>query len=88
MPEENKKIDFKVGSSVIIRVKRAGGIYQRIVFHMVAEPSPAGAYKLLDTDCLIPINELSVVAEETGLPVRAKGIPVFPKGKASKDFLI
>ncbi|MEM3363951.1 MAG: hypothetical protein QXS93_00380 [Candidatus Micrarchaeia archaeon] len=83
-----KHIDFKAGGSVILRVKRAGGIYQRVVFRMVAEPSAAGPYKLLDCDMLIPINELSAVAEETGLPVRAKGIPVFPKGKASKDFLL
>ncbi len=81
-------IDFKAGGSVILRVKRAGGIYQRIVFRMVAEPSPGGAYKLLDTDRQIPINELALVANEYGLPVRANGISVFPEGKTSKDFMI
>ncbi|MCX8200019.1 MAG: hypothetical protein N3G76_00960 [Candidatus Micrarchaeota archaeon] len=86
MPE--RKIEFKAGGSVILRVKRAGGIHQRLVFRMVAEPSAAGPYKLLDCDMLIPINELAALADEVGLPVRARGIPVFPKGKASKDFLI
>ncbi len=82
------KFDFKVGGSVILKVRRAGGIHQRIVFRMLAVPSAAGPYKLLDSERQIPIHELSIVAEETGLPVRAKGIPVFPRGKASKDFLI
>ncbi|MCX8206103.1 MAG: hypothetical protein N3H30_02635 [Candidatus Micrarchaeota archaeon] len=83
-----QKFEFKVGESVQLRVKRAGGIYQRVVFRMLAEKSPAGTYKLLDTDRHIPINELSAAADEIGLPLRAAGISVFPKGKASKDFLI
>lgn len=83
-----EKIEFKVGGTIQLRVKRAGGIYQRIVFRMIAEKSPAGVYKLLDTDRHIPINELSAAADEIGLPLRAAGISVFPKGKASKDFLI
>jgi len=78
---------FEAGKSVQLRIKRAG-IFQRIVFNMVAQPSPAGSYKLLVTDRQIGINDLSQLCEEIGLPVKAAGISVFPKGKSSKDFLM
>ena len=81
-------VDFKVGGSVILRVKCGGGIHQRIVFRMLAEPSPAGPYKLLYTDRQIPINELSALADKVDLPIRAQKISVFPKGKTSLDFKI
>lgn len=80
-------VEFEEGKSIQLRLKRSG-IFQRIVFKMTAEPSPAGPYKLLKTDRQIPINELEKLAGETGLPLRAAGISVFPKGKSLRDFLI
>lgn len=80
-------IDFKEGGSVQLRVKRSG-MYQRVVFKMVTEPSPAGKYKLLVTDRQIGINELTQLSNEIGLPLRASGMTVFPKGKSSLDFII
>ncbi|MGB9635446.1 MAG: hypothetical protein ACP5H8_03910 [Candidatus Micrarchaeia archaeon] len=80
-------IVFEVGKSIQLRVKR-DGMFQRVIFKMIAEPSPAGSYKLLDTDRQIGIKELTQLSDKIGLPVRAAGITVFPKGKSSKDFLI
>jgi hypothetical protein len=57
-----QEINFKAGETIQLRVKRAG-VPQRVVFKMISQPSPAGPYKLLETDRQIPINELSIVAE-------------------------
>ncbi len=80
-------VEFVEGGSVQLRVKRSG-MYQRVVFRMVAEPSPAGKYKLLVAERQIGIHELSNLSNEVGLPIRAAGIIVFPKGKSSLDFLL
>ena len=84
---DRMNVEFVEGKSVILRVNR-GGMFQRIVFKMVGERSPAGKYKLLVTDRQLPVNELQRLADETGLPLRAASMTVFPKGKSSKDFLI
>ncbi len=81
-----KSIEFKEGGSVILRVRRGGGIYQRVVFRMVAQPFADGRFKLLVADRQIDFNALTQLANEVGLPIKAGLHTVFPSGKEAHDF--
>ena len=80
------KVEFEEGKSVILRVKRSGGIYQRVVFRMVAQPFPEGKYKLLVADRSIDFNEMTRLSNELDLPIKAGAHLVFPKGKEAHDY--
>lgn len=73
-------------SVVEIRVFRSG-MYQRLPFKIIREKTPLGSVPYLTSDRMINMSELLRIAEEYGLPVRAKNGTVFPKGKMAKDFI-
>ena len=70
-----------------IRVVRSG-MYQKLTFTVAKEKAGEIEYYELATDRLIDASELSRIAEETGLPVRAHNGRAFPKGTSARDFQV
>jgi len=68
-----------------IRVKRAG-VYQTLLFKVVREETPLGTVPYLTADRFVDLPELVRIAEEYGMPVRAKNGKVLPRGKREMDF--
>ncbi len=83
-PKPNREQVLK-RSSIEIRVVRAG-MFQRLPFKIEREPYPTGAVPFLASDRFIDLPELVRIAEEYGLPVKARNGKVFPKGKGAHDF--
>lgn len=71
--------------SVEVRVK-ISGIYKRIEFKVEREKTPWGMVPFCVSSYPVPATELIRVAEELQLPVKCKGMKVFPKGKSAQDF--
>jgi hypothetical protein len=61
-------------------------MFQRLPFKIIREPFPTGPVPFLTSDRFIDLPELVRIAEEYGLPVKAKNGKVFPKGKGAHDF--
>jgi hypothetical protein len=82
-----KKPDFEKDKKVTFRIKR-GGMFQRIIFTMVEEPSAAGPYTLLVTDLQMDLPEIARLSNEIDYPIKAKNGTVFPMGKSLMNFII
>jgi hypothetical protein len=82
-----EKLIFEKDKKVTYRIKR-GGMYQRIIFTMIEQPSPAGPYTLLVTDLQMDLPEITRLSNEIDLPIKAKNGTVFPKGKSLMNFII
>ena len=80
------KEEILAAGYVQIRVKRAG-IWQKLTFRVEKTVSPVGLIPYLMVDRFVDMPELLRVAEETGLPVKAKNGKVFPRGKTEHDFV-
>jgi hypothetical protein len=79
--------DFEKDKKVTFRIKRSG-MFQRIIFTMVEQPSPAGPYTLLITDLQMDLSEIARLSNEINYPIKAKNGTVFPRGKSLMNFLI
>ncbi len=82
-----EKPQFEKDKKVTFRIKR-GGMFQRIIFIMVEQPSPAGFYTLLVTDLQMDLPEISRLSNEINYPIKAKNGTVFPRGTSIMNFLI
>ena len=71
--------------SIEVHVK-ISGIRQRHTLKVEREKTAFGMVPYLVCDKSIPTNELLRLAQELQLPIKCKGMKVFPKGKAAKDF--
>jgi hypothetical protein len=83
---EEKPI-FEKDKKVTYRVKR-GGMFQRIIFTMVEQPSPVGPYTLLVTDLQMDLPEMARLSNEIDFPIKSKNGTTFPKGKSLMNFII
>ena len=83
---EEKPI-FEKDKKVTYRVKR-GGMFQRVIFTMVEQPSAAGPYTLLVTDLQMDLPEMARLCNEIDFPIKAKNGTTFPKGKSLMNFII
>ena len=70
-----------------IRVIRSG-MYQKLTFTVAKEKAGEVEYYELFTDRLIDASELTRIAEEVGLPVKAQNGRSFPKGTSARDFQV
>ncbi|MCX8196856.1 MAG: hypothetical protein N3G80_00880 [Candidatus Micrarchaeota archaeon] len=68
-----------------VRCKRAG-MYQILPFKLMRYPSPAGMVPYLVLDKYLEIAELTRIAEEYWLPVKALNGKVYPRGTKESDF--
>lgn len=82
-----KKEEILKKGRIEIQVKRFGQL-KREIFEVKYENLPNGKYPILFLDKPIELSELCRIANETGLPVKAKNGIAFPEGKSAKDFLI
>jgi len=82
---EEKPI-FEKGKKIMYRVKR-GGMFQRVIFTMVEEQSPAGMYTLLVTDLQMDLPEMARLSNEIDFPIKAKNGTTFPKGKSLMNYI-
>ncbi len=75
-------VDMK---EVKIRVIRSG-MYQKLTFTVRREKMGDVEYYELFTERLIDASELTRIANEMMLPVRAENGLAFPKGTSARDF--
>ena len=68
-----------------IRVVR-NGMFQQLTFTVKKEQLGNVTYIELATDRLVDISELSKIADDIGLPVKAQNGRAFPKGTSATDF--
>lgn len=71
--------------SIEVHVK-VSGIRQRHTLKVEREKTAFGMVPYLVCEKSLPVNELLRLAEELQFPIKCKGMKVFPKGKAAKDF--
>ncbi|MGC9132072.1 MAG: hypothetical protein ACP5HJ_00260 [Candidatus Micrarchaeia archaeon] len=82
----NKEEILKNGK-IEVQVKRFGQL-KREVFEVKYEKLLDKKYPILFLDKFIELNELCRIADEVGLPIKAKNGIAFPKGKTAMDFLV
>jgi hypothetical protein len=65
------------------------GVIQLHRFNVVREKTPFGEVPFLVAVTTRPLTQGALVsaAEVLGLPIKASGITVYPKGKMAKDFV-
>jgi hypothetical protein len=83
--DEAKRKDALAKGEIEVRMNRSG-VLQRQPFKLVREKTPVGDVPFLVTEKFLPVIELSKIAEEYGLPVKAATGKVFPRGKKESDF--
>jgi len=81
-----KKEEILKRGSVEVHAK-VGGIRQRHVLRVEREKTAWGMVPYLVCEHKIPAAELIRLAEELQLPIKCRGMAVFPKGKAAQDFV-
>ncbi|MCD6549371.1 hypothetical protein J7K41_01515 [Candidatus Micrarchaeota archaeon] len=81
-------MSLDMGKTVVERVRRQG-MYQRITFEVVVEPTDIGRVKLLKSNKSVDLDEAVRIAAKYRLPVHADGMEiVLPPGSMLKDFLV
>jgi hypothetical protein len=79
------KEDILKKGSVEVHIK-VGGIRQRHTLKVEKEKTAWGMVPFCVFSHPVPASELVRVSQEIDLPVKCKGMKVFPKGKGAKDF--
>ena len=82
-----KAIDVLNRKEIKIRVIRSG-MYQKLTFSVRKERMGDVEYYELYTERLIDASELTRIANEMELPVRAQNGQAFPSGKSARDFQV
>ncbi len=67
---------------------KVGGIRQRHTLKVHMEKTAWGMVPFCVSSFQLPVSELVRIAKEIGLPVKCKGMSVFPPGKAAQDFAV
>ena len=67
---------------------KVGGIRQRHTLKVVWEKTAWGTVPFCVSSFQLPASELLRLAQEIGLPIKCRGMVVFPKGKAAQDFVV
>lgn len=77
-----------LASGVVEARVKTTGFVQRHKFEVVRENTAFGPVPFLvcRTSAALPQSELHRLAEEFQLPIKSRGLTVFPKGKMAKDF--